>query len=736
MDFSKFSDDNFDMKDWINNALQIQKDTNVPLDAHTSNLVMKLQLFIQEVSKSLEETSQIALNNIPRVLREVENIKNESTLLKSQMMVVKEDVKKIEENTAESMKMLIEVDDVKTRIQNTANALQEADNWSSLSNDVNVHFEDGDVYKVAEKLIGMQKSLQVLQGVPDYTERYRYLETLKNKLEALISTKLVKTFNEHNLDDAKYYVEIFSELDRLPQLQFYYNNCHKSSLTKTWKGIRDDPNKTIVKWLPTFYDHLLALWHREISWCGQVFPEPVQALCLLLTQTLNNLHPTIEECIKDAIHDLQDNENSLTLLIELKDITFRFTSNLQKAVQTFQGDASTSAKDLTSVVEAPFLSYLYQYSNIQQAVLMSYIDSIKLDTDDLSESTAVMVESVGNAFQVAEEALETCIKFTNGIGVAGLLDALQIYFATYFGFLDTSLHDIQTKLDHRSVTDEVSNDQWTNFQYAFKLIEMCGLLMDRMHGYQEYVCVELLKTKDTPLDTGVNYLQHARPMEWDKVVELNERINTYGVQAILPSTLDLIKRLNEHAHHFAFDIIFTHFKEKLNELPDLEIWRSSGQQAIDGELPTFSLSPLSYITHVGDSLLTLPQQLESYFNQENMALVNALKQGKIPYQANETDGVYYDHHWLESFAYGATTVYTENIMKIKILTTHSTRQLIADLDYYFNILSALEIQPSNELQAIKDLLEVKPNEFHDKVETFTLYPKITKTISQLRNIKL
>ena len=28
MDFSKFSDDNFDLKDWINGAFKTQKDTN------------------------------------------------------------------------------------------------------------------------------------------------------------------------------------------------------------------------------------------------------------------------------------------------------------------------------------------------------------------------------------------------------------------------------------------------------------------------------------------------------------------------------------------------------------------------------------------------------------------------------------------------------------------------------------------------------------------------------------
>ncbi len=43
------------------------------------------------------------------------------------------------------------------------------------------------------------------------------------------------------------------------------------------------------------------------------------------------------------------------------------------------------------------------------------------------------------------------------------------------------------------------------------------------------------------------------------------------------------------------------------------------------------------ITHVGDSLLLLPQQLEPYFTRENTYLMLALKTGKIPYQSDNDD---------------------------------------------------------------------------------------------------
>lgn len=55
MDFSKFLDDDFDVKDWVNGAFKVvQKDAPGKADTHAATLVMKLQLFIQEVNNSIE----------------------------------------------------------------------------------------------------------------------------------------------------------------------------------------------------------------------------------------------------------------------------------------------------------------------------------------------------------------------------------------------------------------------------------------------------------------------------------------------------------------------------------------------------------------------------------------------------------------------------------------------------------------------------------------------------------
>ena len=87
MDFSKFSDDNFNVKDWINGVFHAQQDEK-QREAYTATLVTKLQRYIQEVNRSLEETSQQAVTNLPRVLRDVETLKQEALFLWQQMQQV------------------------------------------------------------------------------------------------------------------------------------------------------------------------------------------------------------------------------------------------------------------------------------------------------------------------------------------------------------------------------------------------------------------------------------------------------------------------------------------------------------------------------------------------------------------------------------------------------------------------------------------------------------------------
>ncbi len=59
------------------------------------------------VSLCVAESSTQALQNMPRVLRDIEALKQEASFLKDQMILVKEDIKKFEQDTVQSMQVRI-----------------------------------------------------------------------------------------------------------------------------------------------------------------------------------------------------------------------------------------------------------------------------------------------------------------------------------------------------------------------------------------------------------------------------------------------------------------------------------------------------------------------------------------------------------------------------------------------------------------------------------------------------
>lgn len=64
MDFSKFLADDFEVKAWVNGAFQaVQQEAPGKVDAHAATLVMKLQLFIQEVNNAVEGDAAVIERN-------------------------------------------------------------------------------------------------------------------------------------------------------------------------------------------------------------------------------------------------------------------------------------------------------------------------------------------------------------------------------------------------------------------------------------------------------------------------------------------------------------------------------------------------------------------------------------------------------------------------------------------------------------------------------------------------
>ncbi|CAG5116805.1 unnamed protein product, partial [Candidula unifasciata] len=749
-DYSKFMDDNFDAKDWVNAAFHNQKDSDMSKDQYATTMVMKLQVFIQEVNNVLEEAGQQALQNLPRVVRELDAVKHEAILLQDQMRVVKQDIQKVEQDTSQSMQSLLKLDRIKSRMKTTADALKEADNWTTLSADMDEVFQSQNVDDITSKLRGMQQSLLMLVDTPDYVEKCQRLEKLKNRLEAILSPQLISAFNSQSLEQTQKYVAIFESINRLPQLFKYYHKCHKNNLLQTWKNTWDgNPSKTALNDL---YDMLQSTWHTQIKWSAQVFADPVTIVLDLLTQTLTSLDPSLSTVFTRLVGE---KEGPLDSLIELKQVSDRFARSLEDAVDScLQGGGLQHAQSLQNLMTAifsPYQVYTGKYRIFEEVALTKHLDNIKLDHEEVIDTVQLLSESVPKMFSAAKLANDRCQKLTNGFCYIGLMDALKTYFIAYTREFRRVLINIREKC---RMGAKVDSEDWSDFQNSLRIVQTCGNLLIQTEELDALIASSILQS------LGHLLTCHSPVKESDSLISSACHSFKFSASLFLPTYSDVealetmvkkledgesppvfaeiksdLSKLSSEVHKFAFEIVFGQLKSYLSGVSTMEIWTSqSSGGAMTSDLPTFSLSPQEYITKVGQYLMTLPQHLDPFTLQDSPALVVALKHGRLPYTNHQEVSEHLADLWLESVAMGTMHTYTEEILKIPSLTPHGCKQLITDIDYLCNVLEDLGLKASETLTHIHILLQAKPDQFSDTAEL--LPQRVSHTVGNMRNIPL
>lgn len=171
------------------------------------------------------------------------------------------------------MSLLVQLDEIKTRLAATSSALQEADNWTTLSDDADAAFESGDLKMAASKLLGMQRSLLVLSDAPDFAQRKARLAMLQAKFERLVAPRLEQAFSTHNLELARESVVMLKDVNKESQLVECFIRAHSTRLLAEWGTLCSDAKLGLKDVLTTFHDSVAKLALQEMEWCTEVFDD-------------------------------------------------------------------------------------------------------------------------------------------------------------------------------------------------------------------------------------------------------------------------------------------------------------------------------------------------------------------------------------------------------------------------------------------------------------------------------
>ncbi|KAI4489402.1 hypothetical protein M0802_011157 [Mischocyttarus mexicanus] len=746
MDVSAFSEDTFDAKEWINKTFK-SNEAQENKDAFVSSLVMKLQLYVQQVNSALEETSQSVLSSLPRVLRDSQLLQQEALALKEKMASVKQEIAKVEECTVSSIESLERLDRIKTQLETAKRGLHEADNWSALANDVEEVFESGDIEVIASKLFSMQKSLAMLINVVDFEDKKLQLEGLKNRLEAMASPKLVQAFNTGNLDQSKVYVDIFNKMERLPQLLKYYHNCLKVSLGQEWRRtIELAQDENLTYWLHIYYDKLLSTWHEQVKWCQQVFPNTsIEILINVYADLLRSLDPSILECIESLLKQYS-NAMQLSLLLELKHLTRHFAVNISGAIEMFSSmksinrnisgnettvNAKTFVQNITSLAQAiyaPYVSYVMKYKTYEVSQLEQQLQSLDLLHDDLSDTINSLSLSISRVIAYAHEANKRCKLFTDGCGYPGLLKALNIYFDKYIIKYQTTIRQLERK--------KVKQEDWNLFQMCLTLMQSIGEFLGQVHQFEKSLVIDIIESNNKLLShtTGPFNQYKKLLLEPAGQTELEQLVASFQKEdkTILDSIIKPINKLCSDLHHATYEVIFAPIFTQLLLVQKAPAWSGDvNKMHLSTDLPDYSFAPQEYITQVGQYLMTLPQHLEPFLLRDNPSLTLALKAADPLYAQGSVESGF-TGILLDIIAKGTCQMFHDQTLAIGQLSSVACKQLATDIDYLGNILDELGLSLSENLQHTSLLLRLPPDEYQNGSSGCNA--RVVAAVRQMRNI--
>lgn len=786
MDFSKFLDDDFNVTTWVNDAFRAQRDGDAgsahnKRDIYAATLVTKLQVFIQEVNKSLEDMSTQVVNSMPRVLRDIEALKQEATYLKQQMKQVKDDIHDVESKTSHTMKVLVQTDQIRSRVEKSCAALREADNWSSLAAAIEDVFRSGDSITIAARLQSMQNSLEILKDSPDYDDKVMHLEALKNRLESHVSPQAVTAFKQHNTEEAKSLQTVFSTIGRENELHKYYIKTYSTSLVNQWQEIvtndeEDDKPGSLI--LNELFDLLLSMWHSQIPWCKSVFG--ARSATFVLVQVLNEVLLTSKPSIGEIIAaTLESNEEPKMLsLVELHKIARKFALRLGEAIEADEADVpnkdwADETKNLIDSIWVSFITFQGNFKEYETDLLLTQLSEVVMDAGDLMDLTRVLDVSADKVFIIAMDSIQHCKTFTNFFGSKDLIHPLNAYFHNYTDKFSRALRTVNIKygLNTKDSGDlDISEEHYYSlFQHSLRIITTCGKLLQLFSDFELKLVSEIINSdtavaaltgimdidKQTGHDskysawTRYDYLSKVDAREYRKLQDMlvSLKQSPPSQRKMLPTVEQALTNLNQQAHQLAFDIAFAQIKKQLAMVPHLKLWSTAKEDAMgvvdDAELPAFSLPPTEYATTVGQLLMTLPQHLEPIAasmnegGQELSAMETALHTAKLPFSAEGTgDKAEMENmadRWLSSIVRASEHTYVEACLQIPSLTAQMSKQLAADLDYMGNVVDSLGLPILKDMSSLITLLRAPEASYAD--EASKAPKKLSSGVARVRGLK-
>ncbi|XP_073034961.1 conserved oligomeric Golgi complex subunit 7 [Primulina eburnea] len=455
----------------------------------------------------------------------------------------------------------------------------------------------------------------------------------------------------------------------------------------------------------------------------------------------------------------------LAALIELHSITGTFARNIQ---HLFSDSDLPVLLNTLKALYLPFETFKQRYGQMEREVLSGGIAGLDLrgvstriigvQGVELSETVRRMEESIPHVILLLEAATERCINFTGGSEADELILALDDVTLQYISALQGNLKSLRAVCGVDAVVDNVgtkkemgldrkeaasharrvdftsNEEEWSFVQGALQVLTVSDRLTSRISVFEASLRSTLARLStnlslsvygsnldqnqshvdDTPgngelsiagragLDVAALRLVDV-PEKARKLFNLLEQSKDPRFHA-LPLASQRVAAFAEAVNELVYDVLILKVRQQYNDLSRLPVW-TSVEESSAFPVPSFSAYPQSYVTNVGEYLLTLPQQLEP--------LAESISNS----DANTEEAQFFATEWMFKVAEGATALYIEQLRGIQKMTDRGAQQVSVDIEYLSNVLSALSMPIPPVLATFHTCFSAPTNELKDLMKS-------------------
>lgn len=289
-------------------------------------------------------------------------------------------------------------------------------------------FEQNDMKKACEKLKTLQKSLIAQIGLPGQNEREAQLEGFKNRLEALASVSVVQCFTSGDIEQSKFFVEIFTSIDRLTQLIQYYLTVQKTLLQQRWSDFVElSQNSNSTSFLREFYDQMIEYSQKQLKWCASVFgAHHTHTPITVLIELLPNLQPTRETAINGC---LKRNDDKLITLQDFSMANIHFARHFIDIFEANTDKIDASVKDRFAAAAFDYFHIFFgQTASFEQQWLAFRLSELSLVYSTASESVAALGNANSKIFDWCDESVERSAVISQNCGLPTIVVVLNVRY--------------------------------------------------------------------------------------------------------------------------------------------------------------------------------------------------------------------------------------------------------------------------------------------------------------------